>query len=79
MKKDNPSVSWLKVTILIIGEVSIVFGLIAVAGSYTQNVNLLKVVAPIFSMEYNAALGFILCGLGLLSIGFNKPRIAIAF
>ncbi len=79
MKKDNSSVSWLKVIILIIGEVSIVFGLIAVAGSYTQNVNLLKVVAPIFSMEYNAALGFILCGLGLLSIGFNKPRIAISF
>jgi signal transduction histidine kinase len=79
MKKNDPPVSWLKVIILIIGEVSILFGLIAVAGSYTQNVNLLKVVAPIMPMEYNAALGFILCGLGLLSIGINKPRIAIAF
>ncbi|MFQ5916548.1 MAG: ATP-binding protein [Candidatus Binatia bacterium] len=71
--------SWLKVIILITGEVSIASGLIAVAGSYTQDVNLLKVVAPILPMEYNAALGFILCGLGLLSIGFNRPYMAIAF
>jgi signal transduction histidine kinase len=79
MKKDNPSVSWMKVIILITGEISIASGLIAVAGSYTQNMNLLKVVAPILPMEYNAALGFILCGLGLLSIGFNRPYMAIAF
>ena len=78
MKKDQPSVSWLKVIVLILGEFSTALGLVAVVGSYSHNVNLLKVVEPFLPMEYNAALGFILCGLGLLSIGFGSRRLAIA-
>ncbi len=78
MKKDSPSLSLLKVAVLVLGEVSMAFGLVAVAGSLTVDWNLVKVVAPLLPTEYNAALGFILCGLGLLSIGFGSPRVAIA-
>jgi len=78
MKKDSPSLSLLKVAVLVLGEVSMAFGIVAVAGSLTVDLNLVKVVAPFLPTEYNAALGFILCGLGLLSIGFGSPRVAIA-
>ena len=78
MKKDKPSVRWLKVIVLILGESSTALGFVAVVGSYTRDVNLLKVIEPFLPTEYNAALGFILCGLGLLSIGFGSPRLAIA-
>ena len=77
-KKVKPSVSWLKVIVLILGEFSTALGFVAVVGSYTRDVNLLKVIEPFLPTEYNAALGFILCGLGLLSIGFGSPRLAIA-
>ena len=78
MDENSPSVSWLKISVLILGEVTTAFGLVAVAGSLTVDWNLVKVVAPLLPTEYNAALGFILCGLGLLSIGFGSPRVAIA-
>ncbi len=78
MDENSPSVSWLKISVLILGEVTTAFGLVAVAGSLTVDLNLVKVVAPFLPTEYNAALGFILCGLGLLSIGFGSPRVAIA-
>ena len=78
MEKDSPTISWLKVSELILGEVIIAFGLVAVASSYTVDINLLEVVAPFLPTEYNAALGFILCGLGLLAIGFGRARVAIA-
>lgn len=78
MDENSPSVSWLKISVLILGEVTTAFGLVAVAGSLTVDLNLVKVVAPFLPTEYNAALGFILCGLGLLSIGFGSARVAIA-
>ncbi len=78
MKKDSPSLSLLKVSVLVLGEVSMASGLIAIAGSLIVDWNLLKMVAPFLPTEYNAALGFILCGLGLLSIGFGSARVAIA-
>jgi len=78
MEEDSPAVNWLKVSELILGEVIMALGLVAVVGSYTVDINLLEVVAPFLPTEYNAALGFILCGLGLLAIGIGSARVAIA-
>ena len=40
MKKDSPSLSLLKVAVLVLGEVSMAFGIVAVAGSLTVDLNL---------------------------------------
>jgi len=45
--------------------------------SSTQVARLAELLPVFATMEYNAALGFILCGLSLLSIGFGNQRLAL--
>ncbi len=78
MRIEDSSVSWLKIMVLLTGAVSIALGWAAVM-PYSNQVAKLAEFLPIFStMEYNAALGFILCGLGLVSIGFGNRRLSMA-
>ncbi len=60
------------------GGISATLGLVVLVGWYTHNVTLVQVMPIFVPMQYNTALGFLLCGVGLLSVGFQRPRLAIA-
>ncbi len=51
-------------------------GLMVLVGWYAHNVTLVQVHPTFVPMQYNTALGFLLCGAGLLFIVFNRPRMA---
>jgi len=69
--------TWLNIVILVAGEVSAALGLVVLVGSSTRDVALLKPLSAFVPLEYNSALGFILCGTGLLSIGFGRRHLAM--
>lgn len=60
----------------IAGLISAVLGLVVIAGWYTGSITLIKVVPSFSAMQFNTALSFLLCGIGLLSVAFSKPRLA---
>ncbi len=58
---------------------SIALGLLVLLGWYTHNVSLVQVHPTFVPMQYNTALGFLLCGSGLLLLRFNRPGAALLF
>ena len=70
-------IGWLNLALLIIGAMSGAMGLIVLVGSYTQSVRLIELLQAFAPMQYNAALGFILCGTGLLAVAFQRPRVGL--
>ena len=54
------------------------FGLLVLAGWHTHNPSLIRVWPGMAPMPYNAALGFFLCGGGLVALAFGKKRMALA-
>lgn len=70
-------IGWLNLALLIIGATSGAMGLIVLVGSYTQSVRLIELLQAFAPMQYNAALGFILCGTGLLAVAFQRPRVGL--
>lgn len=61
----------------IAGLISAVLGLTVMAGWYTGSITLIKIVPSFSAMQFNTALSFLLCGIGLLSLAFSKPRLAL--
>ena len=68
---------WINLVLLVAGATSGAMGLVVLVGSYTQSVRVLGLLQAFAPMQYNAALGFILCGTGLLSLAFGRSRLAI--
>jgi signal transduction histidine kinase len=62
---------------LLAGGLSCLTGLIVLIGWYTHNLRLLHIHPSFVAMAYNTALGFFLCGAGLIAITLNRPRFAI--
>ena len=60
------------------GGLTTLLGVVVIIGWQTNNVTLVQVLPTFVPMQYNTALGFVLCGLGLLFIVFEKPRAAVA-
>jgi two-component system NtrC family sensor kinase len=50
------------------GGLAVILGLLVLVGWHTRNVHLLQVVPSFAPMQYNAALGLLLCGGGLLAL-----------
>ncbi|MBF0446201.1 MAG: GAF domain-containing protein, partial [Magnetococcales bacterium] len=48
-------------------------------GWHTHNVSLIQIHPNFVPMQYNTALGFILCGSGLMLLRFNRPKTASVF
>lgn len=61
------------------GAVSAALGLTVLTGWHTGNAALIQVYPAFSPMQYNSALGFVLCGSGLLLVVYRKPRFATAF
>ncbi|MBI2998574.1 MAG: PAS domain-containing sensor histidine kinase [Deltaproteobacteria bacterium] len=73
----NRNIGWLNLALLIIGATSGAMGLVVLVGSYTQSVRLIELLQAFAPMQYNAALGFILCGTGLLAIAFQRLQVGL--
>jgi len=60
--------SWPYIVAIVSGGFCIALGLIALVGWYTQNLTLIRALPTSVPMYYNTALGFLLCGAGLLAV-----------
>ncbi len=58
------------------GLLSAVLGLTVLLGWHTHNITLIQVFPAFVPMQYNTALGFILCGLALLLALQRRPGLA---
>jgi signal transduction histidine kinase len=63
---------------LLTGGLTCLIGLTVLIGWHTHNLLLLHIHPSFVAMAYNTALGFFLCGAGLIAITLNRPRFAIA-
>ena len=52
-------------------------GLLVLFGWHTHNLRLLHLHPAFVAMAYNTALGFFVCGMGLLAIALHRPRFAL--
>ena len=77
-KTENRSARGPRLAVIAAGGASAALGLLVLLGWYTHNVTLVQVMPIFVPMQYNTALGFLLCGVGLLSVGYRRPRLAMA-
>jgi signal transduction histidine kinase len=63
-------------TIIAAGLSSILGGVVLI-GWYTHNVTLIQVFPTFVPMQYNTALGFLICGLGGLFLSYDYKRLAM--
>jgi len=76
-RRTTALASWLKATAIGAGVLTTLLGLVVIVGWQTNNVTLVQVLPTFVPMQYNTALGFVLCGLGLLFGIFGKSRLAL--
>jgi PAS domain S-box-containing protein len=69
----------LRFTIIILAGLSTTLGSIVLFGWYTHNITLIQVSTTFVPMQYNTAIGFLFCGLGILSLSFGFKRVAMIF
>lgn len=70
---------WTEVTCLACGALCVVLGLVVMVGWHTRNLTLLQIHPTFVPMGYNAALGFVVCGLGLLVMTLTPARFVFIF
>ena len=58
----------------ICGFISLALGIIVLFGWYTHSLTLIQVHESFVAMQYNTALGFLVCGIGLIAINLSKSR-----
>jgi signal transduction histidine kinase/CheY-like chemotaxis protein len=61
---------------LVTGGFAVVLGLLVLLGWHTHNVHLLQMIPTFAPMQYNAALGLLLCGCGVLALVGGWGRLA---
>ena len=61
------------------GLLTTALGVIVIAGWYTRNEALIQVLPTFVPMQYNTALGFVLCGAGLTALVLGLRRIGAFF
>ena len=77
VKEESFFAPWLNLAAIVAGGISATLGLLVLVGWYTHTVVLVQVLPAFVPMQYNTALGFLLCGVGLLSLVFSRPRLAL--
>jgi len=60
----------------ICGVISLTLGVLVLFGWYTHAVTLIQVHPSFVPMQYNTALGFLICGIGLIAVNFHKLKAA---
>ncbi len=69
---------WHNRVVMVTGGASAFLGVLVLAGWYTHSPALIQVLPAFVPMQYNTALGFLLCGVGLLSVALGRVRLAAA-
>ncbi|MBD3870382.1 MAG: response regulator [Acidobacteria bacterium] len=69
--------AWLKGIAIGAGSLTTLLGIVVIIGWQTNNVTLVQVLPTFVPMQYNTALGFVMCGLGLLLVIFDRDRFAV--
>jgi hypothetical protein len=59
------------------GAISALLGATVLIGWHTNNLTLLQLHTSFVAMVYNTALGFLICGIAVTFIAFNKPKFAL--
>lgn len=77
MRKKHILYQLLHFPTLIVGGISAGLGLIVLFGWYTHNITLIQVIPTFVPMQYNTALGFLFCGLGVLTQLLGRKRLAV--
>ena len=75
---DPAGSAWPSAVARVAGGLSAALGLVVLFGWYTHNFPLLRLSPTFVAMAYNAALGFLLCGLGLAAVTWANSRPAHA-
>jgi len=55
---------------------SVLIGILVIVGWHIQNVRMIQVLPVFVPMQYNTAIGFLLCGVGIIFRVYNLPRIS---
>jgi signal transduction histidine kinase/CheY-like chemotaxis protein len=76
-RRTTTLASWLHFTAIGAGVLTTLLGLVVIVGWQTNNVTLIQVLPTFVPMQYNTAIGFVLCGIGLLLGIFGKTRFAV--
>ncbi|MBW2281506.1 MAG: protein kinase [Deltaproteobacteria bacterium] len=61
---------------LVAGAATVLLGLVVILGWYTGNVTLVQVLPNFVPMQYNTALGFVLCGASLVLLALGRSGAA---
>ena len=80
--KNEPDLarqSWSFSGALLASTLSLVLGLVVLTGWHTHTLGLIQVNPAFVPMQYNTALCFVMAGLGLLGLAFNRLPIALLF
>ncbi len=70
---------WHSRVALATGGTSVLLGVVVLVGWYTHSLALIQVAPAFVPMQYNTALGFLLCGAGLLSVALRRTGLATVF
>lgn len=75
---SGSTTEWMRSLSWLMGGVSIALGGAVLVGWYTHTVTLIQLNESFAPMQYNTALGFILCGAGILLLTSGSARMAMA-
>ncbi len=76
--KDSRLSKFLLITAISAAAFSIALGMVVLVGWHTDNRTLIQVLPLFVPMQYNTALGFLLCGTGMILATFNNRYITLA-
>jgi signal transduction histidine kinase len=66
-------------TALIFGSLSLALSFIVLLGWYSHNSTLIQVFPSYVPMQYNTALGFMICSIGLIAMLFDRKKLGVVF
>lgn len=59
------------------GAINILLGLVVILGWYIQSKALVQIHPSFAPMQYNTALGFLISGIGLLALAYNRKKLSL--
>ncbi len=77
MEKRQHILQWMHFVVIIAAGLSTALGGLVLIGWYTHSVSLIQVWSTFVPMQFNTALGFLLCGIGLFSQSSGHKRLAV--
>jgi signal transduction histidine kinase len=76
MKKPYEDSNWLRIGIVIAGMLISILGILVLIGWYIHSFALVQLLSNLPPMQANAALCFLIAGIGLISTSFNRLKVS---